>query len=64
MKAVSESRPRAAPVLPASGVSRRSWRGLALVNVRPFGAATAQHAGHPVDVGLLFIDRVLTSQML
>ena len=32
MKAVSEFRPRAAPVLPACGVCRRSWRGLALVN--------------------------------
>jgi len=36
MKAVSESRPRAAPVLPACGVSRRSWRGLALVNAVPW----------------------------
>ena len=36
MKAVSEFRPRAAPVLPACGVSRRSWRGLALVNAVPW----------------------------
>jgi hypothetical protein len=50
MEAMSNIPARAMPVLPASGVRRRSWLWPAPCRDPPWDAILAQRAGHPANV--------------